>query len=240
MILVKGLNKILNNFGAELVRFPNDELKRRRTFLQHYQINKVLDVGANIGKYAATIRKIGFTGDIISFEPLSKTFIELNSNSKTDSKWQAQNIALGDFNGESEINIAGNVDSSSLLDMLPLHLNSAPQSKYVGKEKIIVKTLDSIYESLCDKKDQVYMKIDTQGFEKQVLDGASSSLNNIKGLQIEMSIAPLYKDSLTYLEMISYLNAKGFEIHSIEPGFFDPSTGKLLQFDGVFLSNKNI
>ena len=235
MILVNGLNKILTNCGAELVRFPNNELKRRLAFINHYQINKVLDVGANVGKYATTLRKIGFNGDIISFEPLSKTFIELNGHSKTDSKWQALNIALGDYDGEAEINIAGNVDSSSILDMLPAHLNSAPESQYIGKEKITVKTLDSIYKGICNEDDQVYMKIDTQGFEKQVLDGASSSLNKIKGLQIEMSIVPLYKGSLTYLEMIAYLKQKGFEIHSIEPGFTDALSGKLLQFDGVFL-----
>lgn len=240
MILINGLNKIMTNYGAELVKFPNDELMRRRAFLRHYQINKVLDVGANVGKYAETLRKIGFKGDIISFEPLSKTFIELNNNSKKDSKWQAFNIALGDFNGESEINIAGNVNSSSLLDMDPLHLQSAPQSKYIGKEKITVKTLDSIYENICSNQDQVYLKIDTQGFEKQVLDGASSSLNKIKGIQLEMSILPLYKGILTYQEMIAYLNAKGFEIHSIEPGFSDQLSGKLLQFDGVFLNLKNI
>lgn len=234
MIAVNLLNKILNKFGAELSRFPNNELKRRKSYLKHYQITKVFDVGANVGKYGIGLREIGYKGDIISFEPLSKTYLELNKKTEKDKKWRAYNIALGDFDGESEINIAGNVDSSSLLDMLPAHLNSAPQSKYIGKEKIIVKKLDNIYKDLCNENDQVYMKIDTQGFEKQVLDGALDSLSKIKGLQIEMSIIPLYKGSLTYLEMISYLKEKGFEIQGMDPGFSDPSTGRLLQFDGIF------
>ena len=71
-------------------------------------------------------------------------------------------------------------------------------------------------------------------FEKEVLEGAKSSLEKIVGLQIELSIIPLYKNSLTYLEMIDYLDKKGYKLFSIENGFSDPNTGQLLQFDSVF------
>lgn len=78
------------------------------------------------------------------------------------------------------------------------------------------------------------MKLDVQGFEMSVLKGAEASLNNIRGLQVELSIEKLYKDGLLYQDMISYIESKGFELYSLENGFSDPKTGKLLQFDGVF------
>jgi FkbM family methyltransferase len=201
----------------------------------HHQINKVLDVGANIGKYGLGLRKIGFNGQIISFEPLSDTFNILKKNTDKDKNWSSYNIALGDFNGESEINIAANINSSSLLDMLPAHLQSAPESKYIGREKIIVKKLDDIFDDIFKHDDYLYLKIDAQGFEKQILDGAKFSLNKIKAIQLEMSIVPLYKNSLTYVEMINYLGLHRFELQIIEPGFSDPSSGQLLQFDGIFI-----
>jgi FkbM family methyltransferase len=237
MIIIDVLNKILNKVGIDVVRFPNIELKRRKVFLDYHQINKVLDVGANVGNYAVKLRDIGFKGQIISFEPLNDTYKKLEKKAKNDLNWSTLNIALGDFNGESEINIAGNIDSSSLLDMLPAHLNSAPQSKYIGKEKIFVKKLDDIFDEICKPVDCIYLKIDTQGFEKQILDGGKISLSKISAIQIEMSIIPLYKDSLTYLEMIDFLKKQNFELHLIESGFSDPLTGQLLQFDGVFIKH---
>lgn len=239
MVIIDSINKFLNSVGAELVRFPNNEKKRRIALLKHLNIDLVLDVGANVGKFCIELRKIGYKGEMISFEPLSKTFLILNSNSKKFIDWKCLNIALGNFNGESEINIAGNIDSSSILEMLDSHLESAPNSKYIGKEKIVIKTLDSIYSSLCENKN-VFLKIDTQGFEKQVLDGSQEALRLIKVIQLEMSIIPLYNNSLTYLEMISYLNERNFHLHSIEPGFYNSSNGKLLQFDGVFVQKNKI
>jgi len=234
MIIIDLLNRVLNLIGAEIIRYPNENLYRRKKLFERYKINKVLDVGANVGNYGLNLKKSGFNGKIISFEPLSKTFIELEKKSHKYKDWNSINIALGDFNGNTEINIANNNDSSSILDMLPAHLESAPYSKYIGKEKIQVKTLDSIYEDLCIGEDVVYLKIDTQGFEKQVLDGAIKSLSKIKGLQVEMSLVPLYSDSITYIEMINFLKKNNFILHSIEPGFFDQASGKLLQFDGIF------
>lgn len=238
MIIIDVLNKILNKVGIDIVRFPNVELKRRKAFLEYHQINKVLDVGANVGNYGLTLRNIGFKGHIISFEPLNDTYRILEKKSKNDIKWNTYNIALGNFDGESEINIANNIDSSSLLDMLPAHLNSAPQSKYIGKQKIIVKKLDDIFNEICKSDDRIYLKIDTQGFEKQILEGADLALKNITGIQIELSMIQLYKDSLTYFEMIDFLKKYNFELQIIEPGFSDKTTGQLLQFDGIFLKVK--
>jgi FkbM family methyltransferase len=202
--------------------------------LRHFEINKILDVGANVGDYAIELRKLGFHGKIVSFEPLEAPYQELKKNVTDDNNWDAVNIALGNTDEESFINIAGNCNSSSLLDMLPDHVNSAPQSSYIGKEKIIVRKLDSVMNDYRSKGDNILLKIDTQGFEKQVLDGAEQSLPVIRGIQLEMSLLPLYSGSILYLEMIELLKNKGYKLYSLENGFSNPETGQLLQVDGIF------
>lgn len=234
MKIVDLLNKPLHKMGAQLIRYPSTDLKRRMALLRHFEINKILDVGANVGDYAIELRKLGFQEKIVSFEPLAATYQELKKNAKYDNNWDTVNIALGNTDEESFINIAGNCNSSSLLDMLPDHVNSAPQSSYIGKEKIIVRKLDSVMKDYHSKGDNILLKIDTQGFEKQVLDGAEQSLSVIKGIQLEMSLLPLYSGSILYLEMIELLKNKGYKLYSLENGFSNPETGQLLQVDGIF------
>lgn len=237
MILIDKLNILLKRNGAELVRFPISELKRRKSLLSYHEINKVFDIGANVGQYSLDIRALGYIGEIISFEPIKEVFRTLEEKAKKDSKWDCENFALGDFDGETEINIAGNhAASSSILEMLPSHEESAPQSKYIGTEKIVVKQLDSVLQNYCKKGDNIYMKIDAQGYEKNILDGALVSLDQIRVLQIELSLIPLYKDSIDYIGMIEFLKTKNFVLYGIEPGFSDHESGRLLQCDGVFVN----
>jgi FkbM family methyltransferase len=237
MKIIKLINKVINPYGAQLTRYPYSDIKRRIKLLDHFKINKIFDVGANVGEYVMTLRKLGFDGEIISFEPLTKTYNILKQNSQNDKRWLALNIALGVRDENSIINIAGNTDSSSILEMLPSHLKSAPHTKYIGKEKIMVKSLDSIFNEYYNKDDNIYIKIDTQGFEKNVIKGATKSLSIIKGIQIEMSLIQLYKGGILYLEMIDLLKDFGFDLYSVENGFFDPNSGQLLQVDGIFFRN---
>lgn len=236
MIIVNVLNKYLTKVGAKLERYPADDLKRRMMLLHHFKINKVLDVGAYHGEYAMKLRELGFDDKIISFEPLSKTYRVLKNSADKFRNWEVVNIALGDKDEEAYINVAGNMASSSLLDMLPSHAEADPESLYTGKEKIKVCKLDSILNEYYEKGDNIYLKIDTQGFEKQVLDGAKESLNKIKGIQLEMSIISLYNGEMLFSEMIELLKGKGFNLYSLENGFTEPKTGRLLQVDGIFFN----
>ncbi len=234
MKIVNLINKSLTKIGAQLVRYPDHDLKRRMNLLKHYRINKVFDVGANIGSYANTLRKLGYHGDIISIEPLTAVYNILQNNAQKDVKWKTINIALGSKDEETYINIAGNSDSSSLLEMLPEHISSAPKSSYIGKEKITVRKLDTIISNYYNEDDRIFLKIDTQGFEKEVLDGSIESLSKIIGLQVEMSLIHLYNDGILYLEMIEFLKTKGFRLLSLENVFSNSETGQLLQVDGIF------
>lgn len=203
--------------------------------MDYCQVDTVLDVGANTGQYGKSLREAGYKGNMISFEPLNSAFAALKKNADNDSNWAVNNFALGNEDGKTVINIAGNSYSSSILNMLPLHADSAPESKYVGQQEIEIKKLDTIFSSIAKAGSGIMLKIDTQGYEKNVIDGAASSLSNIRMIQLEMALAPLYANELLFLDMIHYLDNRGFQLFSLETGFSSPETGQLLQADGIFV-----
>src|SRR5882757_5914946 len=231
------VRKLLWMLGFDISRFAHTShpLARRQRLLQYYEIDTVLDIGANSGHFARELREdIGYTHRILSFEPLSQVFKLLSENAKDDPAWDVFNYAIGDVEEKREINIAGNSLSSSLLDILPSHLESAPDSRYIGKEVIDIRTLDSIFGDLCKSARNIYMKIDTQGFENKVLKGAEKSLARIDTVQVEMSLVPLYDGELLFDAMCLLMSRRGYTLVAIENGFSAPDSGQLLQIDGIF------
>ncbi|WP_192821345.1 FkbM family methyltransferase [Rufibacter sp. LB8] len=229
------IKNVLKPLGVQIKRYPDDDLARRMKILKAFQVNTILDIGANSGQYALKMRELGFEGQIISFEPLQQAFSTLETVSAKDPHWQVHNYALGESDKKSAINVAGNSFSSSILNMMPKHEESAPASGYVAKQEIDIKRLDSVFPELVQPNSRVLAKIDTQGYEKNVLDGATASLAKIGVLQLEMSLVSLYENEFLFSEMLAYVKALGFDLYSLENGFADETTGQLLQVDGVFV-----
>ena len=221
---------------SPIIKYYKPDLPRRMKILRHYDIDTIFDIGANTGQYATLNRIMGYKGKIISFEPLNDAFQKLKMHSRKDKNWLVNNYALGDKEDKGTINIAKNSYSSSVLDIGDLHLDSAPNSKYIGQQEIHIKRIDAVFHLFSDIDNNIMVKIDTQGFEKNVLDGAVGILDKIKIIQLEMSIFELYEGEILYQEMISLLDAKGFKLISLENGFSNPNTGELLQVDGIFLN----
>lgn len=209
-------------------------INNRIKLLNHFQIQTLLDVGANTGQFAYYTRHTGYKNHIVSFEPLTDAFALLSQFARLDNKWEIVKAAIGDMDGEIEINISENLQSSSILDMMPDHVKSAPESAYRGKETVKIHRIDSIIDQYATNLNQTFLKIDTQGFEKNVLIGAEQSLKKIKGLQLELSMVELYKGETLFDEMLGFILDKGFVLHSLEPGFYDKKTGQLLQVDAIF------
>ncbi len=223
-------------FGYQVSRYnPNvvPQIARQRWFEKH-GVSVVFDVGANSGQYALELRKHGFRGDIVSFEPLSSAFSKLKENAAGDSKWRTINKALGASVGTTEINIAANSWSSSLLEMLPKHLESAPESKYITKETIAVSTLDAECEEHGISCESAFLKIDAQGYTFPVLDGAEQGLKKLRGIQVEMSLVSLYQSEPLIEEVIARLREADFTPMLIKPEFGDKQSGQQLQLDGIF------
>ncbi|WP_348812036.1 FkbM family methyltransferase [Flavobacterium maritimum] len=229
------LKRFFNSFfRIEIIKYPTDELARRIALINHHNINVIIDIGANIGQYGAEMRNLGFKGEIISFEPMKKAFNILEKIASKDLNWKVYNYSIGERDGQTTINIAKNSVSSSLLDNLPQLVESAPQAKFVEKETIKIQKLDSVFDSFNLKGKNIYLKIDTQGYEEMVLLGAEKSLKSIKGVQIEMSFISSYKGAMTFEMMKNKLNELDFELLALENGFYDKKTGKQLEIDGIF------
>ncbi len=209
-------------------------LARRKLLFRTFGISLVLDVGANVGQYAEQIRNLGYRGRIVSFEPLSSAYLELQEKAATDRLWETYNLALGDKNEERLINISRNRYSSSLLPNLPANIESEPNTEYIGQERVDIRTLDSMIETVCATNEEVYLKIDTQGYEERVLVGATEALERIDTIQLEMSLVRLYDDSMLFEEMLKLLRELGYRLAAVEPGFTNKRTGEILQLDGIF------
>lgn len=237
MTLASRVRELALKFGVEAHWYNplQSQSARLAKLLSKRNIELVLDVGANDGGYGRQLRKIGYDKDIISFEPLSDAHKLLIAGSGRDDRWYvAPQMAIGEFDGEITINKAGNSTSSSILVMESLHEDAAPQSKYIGAEKVPIHKLDTFTHPLLLSNSNILLKIDTQGYEMQVLEGAKNLLNRVSGVQIEMSLTPLYHDQKLYLDVIHFLTSVGFELWNVIPGFTDPRTGRMLQMDGVF------
>lgn len=242
MALKDTVRQMLRKLGLEVHRYvppvplpPSPIISSLRKF----GIDLILDVGANVGQFASEIRCGGYAGNIVSFEPLSEAHRKLLRASEGDDKWDIYpRCALGDRIGEVEINIAGNSDSSSILPMLESHRSAAPESAYQGKEIVPIKTLDAVAGQYLKDARSVFLKIDTQGFEWQVLDGAKETMPHIKGILVELSLVPLYDGQHLWREVMARLEAEGFTLWEFKPVFSDLSQGRTLQVDGVFYRNQ--
>ena len=216
---------------------PADELSGsvRAKMIGNHGIQTVIDVGANVGGYGAELRQFGFSGKIISFEPTTQAYGKLISLAKHDPDWTAVKTAVGETNGEVTIHVSANdARSSSLLPMLKLHQDCAPDANYVSSEIVPLKTLDVAINGIVSKGQKVLLKIDTQGYEHMVLRGASSVLPQVELIECELSLVPLYDGQLLFLQMIELLKDLGFEPVRFAPGFIDTKTGHSLQLDAIF------
>lgn len=233
----QSIKQALNAMGIEVHRFHpgTSPLAQLIAALRTFDIDLVIDIGANDGQFAKELRAGGYSGRVVSFEPLTTAHRRLLQASKNDSAWQVHSrCALGDRLGEIELNISENSVSSSILPMLTAHSNAAPESVYLGTETAPMTTVDEAVLPYFEGAKAPFLKIDTQGYEWHVLDGALATLPNVRGIQLELSLIPLYEGQRLWQESIERLEAEGFILWALQPAFVDSANGRTLQWDGLF------
>jgi FkbM family methyltransferase len=201
---------------------------------RRFSVDLVFDVGANTGQFARDIREGGFKGRIVSFEPLSDAHRKLIAAAAGDPLWFVhERSALGDREGSVALNISGNSVSSSILEMAATHAAAAPGSAYVGQEETSLATLDAVAPRYLSGSRHPFLKIDTQGFEWQVLTGARETLPVIQGVLCELSLVVLYEGQHLWRDIVDCLEDAGFSLWGLQPGFMDQD-GRNLQSDALF------
>jgi FkbM family methyltransferase len=230
----------LHRAGVDLIRWPRWEpYFQTAQQLDRHDVGCVVDVGANDGGFATSLRRFGYSGRILSFEPVPEVFGALAARTSGDPAWTPLQLALGDREDVVTINVAGNAGaSSSMLPMLDRHTAAAPQAAYVRSEQVRQVRLDDVPEvsQLVDDGTPFFLKIDVQGYERAVLDGAPRVLGarSLVGLQLELSLTPLYEGAMTWREGFDLVDDIGLAPTALHPAFTDPRSGELLQVDGVF------
>jgi FkbM family methyltransferase len=230
------LKRMLRRLGYDVHHYRPDSSAEARfmTMLAHHRINLVFDVGANVGQFAKSLREDGYAGRIVSFEPVSASWDKLVEASSGDPLWEvAPRCAIGEEDGEVEMHVSKNTVSSSILGMLDTHLEAAPDSAYVREEITPLRRLDTLAPEYLRPDSNLFIKIDTQGYESQVLRGAQQLLDRAVGIHAELSLAPIYEGQSLYDELIAYLAARGFAMWDMNPSFGNMQTGRLLCIDAT-------
>jgi len=230
-------HRLFRTCRYDFLRYTSDNFVslRRAKILHAQNVDLVLDIGASEGTYALELREVGYSGRIISFEPLSQSFFFLQQCSESDPLWDCENLAIGDSDSTTEINVSRHKTSSSILPITEKHVNAMPSSATIAKEKVEVVSLDSLLGRIINPNDRIYLKADVQGYEKHVLQGAIQTLKQIRVIELELSLIQLYEGSPILSEMLEYIDKLDYELVSIGHVFSDPKTGHMLQADGIFV-----
>ncbi|MFK7778440.1 MAG: FkbM family methyltransferase, partial [Gimesia sp.] len=233
--------RISQIFGYDLIHIKRNHpsLESHLTFLfQDLKTNIVFDVGANRGQFGTLLREIGYTGYILSFEPLKATYQKLTQASTGDEKWHTYNCALGSVSETTEINFTNASEFTSFLD--PSDYGKEVRSAQVHieqKETVEVKRLDDLFEEVISKcsgtNHHIFLKMDTQGFDQEVFKGAEKSIDQIDALQSEIAILPLYEGMPDYVESLAAFRKKGFELTGLFPVSRDKQSLILIEMDCV-------
>jgi FkbM family methyltransferase len=206
--------------------------------LRELGVNVVLDVGANTGQFATRLRRAGYRGRIVSFEPLPHLVARLRQAAEDDPDWLVYDHALGDAEGELEMNVTEGLGvTSSLLPASEFGREWSGRLRDTTTQTIRVRRLDDVFEEAVAGVDppRVYLKMDTQGYDLQVFAGAADCVRRVVGMQSEVSSVPIYDRMPRLPEQISVYEAAGFENTGMFPVTRDPKTHRVIEFDVVMI-----
>ncbi len=226
------LRTLLRRSGYDVVmKQPNlaDWLRQRG-------IPVVLDVGANEGQFARELRDWGYDGRIVSFEPIPDVAATLRQRAAGDPAWEVRECALGREAGAATLHVSDLSVFSSLRETLPSVEAFDARARTVGTVEVEVQRLSDLFGDVVGPGEQAFLKVDTQGSEPDVLDGAAGVLDRIVGVQLELSVRALYEGERLAPDLIGRMAALGYRLAQLRPVVFDPDDDftSLLQFDAVF------
>ena len=211
-------NRVLSRLGRQT------RLESLRThlacLLPSLAIDCVFDVGANCGQYGRLLRRIGYGGRIVSFEPVSENVAQLRQMAVGDPRWEVVPLALGDEERVADLNVMRVSEFSTLLEPSVFGTQQFPTSTMIDHvEQVRVRRLESIYESYLPegRASRVHLKLDTQGYDLHVLRGAGAFLSSVVSLQIELPLLHIYDGMPDFLDAVRELQGMEFSFTGLFP-----------------------
>lgn len=201
--------------------------------LAHYRVDCVLDVGANRGQYARLLRKAGYRGQIVSFEPVPELFEALRRAAETDERWSVHQLALGSGDGVTSMNVVPGT-MSSVLTPSAYGTRRYEQLREVTKVDVPVRRLDGLLASLPEFQGRrLFLKMDTQGFDLEAFAGLGDRIDQVVGLQSEVALLTIYDDMPRLPQALAVYEAAGFGVTGFYPVTREGRTWRVLEFDCV-------
>jgi FkbM family methyltransferase len=211
--------------------YRRDPFQRLNQLLSQFEQPTIVDVGANVGQFGVDLRRTGYKGRILSFEPVSDIYKTLCQTASRSNDWECFNFGFGARNETLEMNISKNDGlSSSLLKMHGNHEIFFGDATYVSKEMVRIRTIDSVFNELYIDVTQALLKLDIQGYESFALAGAVNTLKLVPYCFLEVSIMKLYEGESSILSILNQLNESNHQIIDLYPGLVT-GDGKLIQVD---------
>jgi len=212
------------------VKYHRDPLR----FLTTAGIRTVLDIGANEGQFAAAVRKVLPSARIFSFEPLDAPFRKLRDAHRGDGNFEAFHVAVGSHAGEADFAVHGSSATSSMLEPTERFSRIVPTTAARTRVKVPVVTLDG-WAAQRDLPAPLLVKMDVQGFEDHVIRGGSQTLTRAAIVISEVSFAGLYQGQPLFEDILDLMRPLGFRCGGMMGGFWDQSTGEMLEADAIFI-----
>lgn len=229
------LNLELRRLFRRVFRYCGFERRIAPDFVEVMHANNidmVIDVGANDGDFGREIRDRGYKGCIISFEPNPAAFKRLLAATDKDSKWFAHQCGVGQFDGEATLSVALNDAMSSFKGLTNFGETTGAQQTDSVTVKVL--RLDTFFAEHPDLLRRTYVKIDTQGFELEVLRGAGDMLKRMLVVQAEIALIHTYAGEQDWLSTIIWLREQGFEVATARCN--SRVAAQVREFDFVFVN----
>ena len=205
--------------------------------LRQLRVNCVLDVGANVGQFGRTLRRGGYQGRIVSFEPLEEFATKLRGRAGKDRNWHVHQYALGDEETTAEINATPGASLSSLLPASDFGKEWSPKLETPVRQAIRIRRLDNVLDEVVAGIDEprIYLKLDTQGYDLLAFRGAGDRLPELLAMQSEVSCLPIYEGMPQLEEQLGEYRRAGFDIAGLFPVSMHRRTLRVLEFDAVLV-----
>jgi FkbM family methyltransferase len=226
------VRRLLHRLGLDVIRYPDGTGFGVALAESLAAVSSLIDVGANTGQFGLLARRLGFRGRIVSFEPASSSYRVLEKVASHDLDWLTIQLALGERAGEAVLHTPE--PRSTFASLLPQ--SQAGSKRWSAptelNETVTLDALDNVLPNL-DIHAPYFLKIDTQGFDRRVLDGSTNTLATVDVVMVELPILPLYENVEDWVDTLDWLRGRGFTPRWFEPIPF--SEGAPAEFDCLLL-----
>lgn len=198
----------------------------------------IIDAGANEGQFAVAVAKLFPEATVHSFEPDPDTFARLVRNVRAFPRVHPHLLALGDKRQQMPFYVDADTQVSSLLPASEKRYRAFPKTRTAKVLTVNVDTLSQFFAT-DELARPILLKLDVQGYEHLVLDGAGHLLPKIDYVLAETAVRPLYVGEVACQEMVGILADLGFGLELVADWHQSPADGSIVELD-LFFSRASV